>query len=152
MLHLPVSYAYTRVGVGTLIEMLCLPSVQCIGPDSTTFLTGAFSARRLCDTFQTVSQLPLASPSFSHRLDPHWPLCTYDIRGSCRDAKCQYQHASDYQLENVAVLRDLHSQAVRSVSNLAAVLMPAGRPPFQVVFFACPSIINYKAFQAAACW
>ena len=78
--------------------------------------------RRLCDTFQTVSQLPLASPSFTHRLDPHWPLCTYDIRGSCRDAKCQYQHASDYQLENVAVLRDLHSQAVRLVSNPATVM------------------------------
>lgn len=71
---------------------------------------------RLCETYHTVSQIPLASPTFTHRLDPHWPLCTYDIRGSCRDAKCEFQHASDYQLENVAVLRDLHSQAVRSVS------------------------------------
>ena len=71
---------------------------------------------RLCEMYHSVSQLPLASPTFTHRLDPHWPLCTYDIRGSCRDAKCEFQHASDYQLENVAVLRDLHSQAVRSVS------------------------------------
>ena len=71
---------------------------------------------RLCETYHAVSQLPLASPTFTHRLDPHWPLCTYDIRGSCRDAKCEFQHASDYRLENVAVLRDLHSQAVRSVS------------------------------------
>ena len=75
---------------------------------------------RLCETFQTVSQLPLASPTFTHRLDPHWPLCVYDIRGSCRDAKCEFQHASDYQLENVAVLRDLHNQAVRSVSCAVA--------------------------------
>lgn len=79
------------------------------------FLTHTLCFYRLCETYHTVSQLPLASPTFTHRLDPHWPLCTYDIRGSCRDAKCEFQHASDYQLENVAVLRDLHSQAVRSV-------------------------------------
>ncbi|KAL0033603.1 hypothetical protein WJX79_007018 [Trebouxia sp. C0005] len=85
-----------------------------------------FRSYRLCDTFQTVSQLPLASPSFTHGLDPHWPLCTYDIRGSCRDAKCQYQHASDYQLENVAVLRDLHSQAIRAGSRAALPTLPGG--------------------------
>ena len=101
--------------------------------DSKSFLIGAFSACRLCDTFQTVSQLPLASPSFTHGLDPHWPLCTYDIRGSCRDAKCQYQHASDYQLENVAVLRDLHSQAIRSVSSLGP-FMHTGQPLCKSLF------------------
>lgn len=81
------------------------------------FLTQTLCLCRLCETYHTVSQLPLASPTFTHRLDPHWPLCTYDIRGSCRDAKCEFQHATDYQLENVAVLRDLHGQAVRSVSG-----------------------------------
>lgn len=92
-----------------LLRALTFHHVVCL------FLAKMCCMYRLCETYHSVSQLPLASPTFTHRLDPHWPLCTYDIRGSCRDAKCEFQHASDYQLENVAVLRDLHSQAVRSV-------------------------------------
>lgn len=86
----------------------------------------AFRSYRLLSTFQTVSQLPLTSLSFTNRLDPHWPLCTYDIRGSCRDAKCLFQHASHYQLENVAMLRDLHQQAVRMGSKAALPTLPGG--------------------------
>ena len=28
-------------------------------------------------------------------LDPHWPLCPYELRGACRNAQCPFQMAAD---------------------------------------------------------
>ena len=68
---------------------------------------------RLTEAYQLVSRMPLTSPTFAHRLDPHWPLCYFDARGKCNDAACPYQMKTDYQLQGVAVLSDLQALARR---------------------------------------
>ena len=68
---------------------------------------------RLTEAYQLVSRMPLTSPTFAHRLDPHWPLCYFDARGKCNDAACPFQMKTDYQLEGVAVLSDLQALARR---------------------------------------
>ena len=55
-------------------------------------------ARRLCETYVRVSKLSYASATFFHALDVHWPLCPFELRGSCRDANCAFQMATDFEL------------------------------------------------------
>lgn len=73
---------------------------------------------RLCPTYSSVSRLPLASATYAHALDADWPLCTFEARGACRDAQCQFQMARDYALGAAGVLRSLHALARRCARSL----------------------------------
>lgn len=68
---------------------------------------------RLCPTFASVARLPLATRSFAHRVRPDWPLCPYELRGSCRDTKCSFQMNVDTALNNVELLQHLQDLAGR---------------------------------------
>ena len=73
---------------------------------------------RLCPTYSSVAGLPLASTTYAHALDADWPLCTFEVRGACRDARCQFQMARDYALGAAGVLRSLHALARRCARAL----------------------------------
>ena len=62
---------------------------------------------RLCTTYISVSKLALYSDSFAHNIDVHWPVCTYELRGDCRDASCAYQMITDYQLDSPKKIKEL---------------------------------------------
>ncbi|KAK9813138.1 hypothetical protein WJX72_009666 [[Myrmecia] bisecta] len=66
-----------------------------------------FKSYRLCETFQAVAGVPLISKTYTHRINPQWPLCPYEIRGSCRNASCIYQMAVDYAPDSSAVISDI---------------------------------------------
>ncbi|KAK9843788.1 hypothetical protein WJX81_006447 [Elliptochloris bilobata] len=98
----------------------------------------AFGGYRLCPTYGSVSRLPLASATYAHALDPDWPLCKFEARGACRDARCQFQMARDYALTAGGVLRSLHALARRGGSRA-----PMPPPPYP----AAPEAL--EAFAAA---
>lgn len=69
--------------------------------------------RRLCRTFQAVSALPAMSATFTHKLEPHWPLCPFELRGACHDSTCEFQMARDYNAGPRPALQDLLDAAAR---------------------------------------
>ena len=69
--------------------------------------------RRLCETYRTVSLLPLSSRTFANKIKPNWVLCYAELRGVCRDANCPFQMNVDLTMVNNEVLQDLHALALR---------------------------------------
>ena len=81
--------------------------------------------RRLCETYHDATKAAFLSASYGNTIDPQWPLCPYEARGSCRNAKCPYQMAADYTLEAVQIVRDIFITAQRSASQVFAVFLLA---------------------------
>jgi hypothetical protein len=69
-----------------------------------------FRSHRLAPTFAAVARAGAMSPTYCHALDPLWPLCVHEQRGSCRVAACGCQHWADGQL--------LAGEAAREVAEL----------------------------------
>ena len=70
-------------------------------------------ACRLCVTYQTVSKLKVSSRTYANRLNPQWPVCPFELRGTCRDLKCPFQMNQDVNMSNMEVLQDLQNLAKR---------------------------------------
>lgn len=77
---------------------------------------------RLCESFESACGASLASATFAHGLEPHWPLCPFESnpRGACHNAACGFQMTLDYWLPPVLALEDVYKLASRSV------YLPAG--------------------------
>ncbi|GAX73833.1 hypothetical protein CEUSTIGMA_g1283.t1, partial [Chlamydomonas eustigma] len=43
----------------------------------------------------------------SEGLDPAWPICKFDVRGTCKDRRCSMQHLSDGTLDHNQVQQEL---------------------------------------------
>ncbi|KAK9860427.1 hypothetical protein WJX84_007272 [Apatococcus fuscideae] len=78
-----------------------------------------FRSYRLCETYHDATKAAFLSASYGNTIDPQWPLCPYEARGSCRNAKCPYQMAADYTLEAVQIVRDIFITAQRAGSKAA---------------------------------
>lgn len=70
------------------------------------------AARRLSPQFP--HQFPggaqaLLSPTWSHRIQPHWPVCPFQgaPQGACHNDDCPYQMRRDYTLSVKDSLQDL---------------------------------------------
>jgi hypothetical protein len=59
------------------------------------------------------------SPTLCNALDASWPLCMFDVRGSCKDMRCRMQHLQDGEL----------SLAAEQGARQAAVAAAAGAQP-----------------------
>eukprot|EP00698_Gefionella_okellyi_P022826 TRINITY_DN762_c0_g1_i1.p1 TRINITY_DN762_c0_g1~~TRINITY_DN762_c0_g1_i1.p1 ORF type:complete len:1237 (-),score=305.79 TRINITY_DN762_c0_g1_i1:397-4077(-) len=71
----------------------------------------AFRAYRLSPLFTAASKLKLASPTYSHKIQPQLPLCQFELHGRCNDPTCTAQHRRDYMLSGDDLLVDLMSYA-----------------------------------------
>ena len=54
-------------------------------------------------------RLETSCPTFSHAIDPLWPLCPFDLRGECRDASCPWQSKADMAISRSELVSDLES-------------------------------------------
>lgn len=63
-----------------------------MGPGHHTYCSPLLQLHAYCYTRQ-LGTLPHAAP-----VDAHWPLCSFDVRGSCRDMRCSMQHLQDGRL------------------------------------------------------
>ncbi|KAK9821897.1 hypothetical protein WJX74_010681 [Apatococcus lobatus] len=89
-------------------------------PDSTYVSPlSRFRSYRLCESYRAATGAPFLSATYGNNIDAQWPLCPYEARGSCRNAKCPYQMTSDYTLEAVHVVRDIFITAQRAGSQAA---------------------------------
>ena len=57
--------------------------------------------------FTGVWRLDVSSPTFSHAIDPLWPLCPFDLRGECRDPSCPWQSKDDTCISGSELVSDL---------------------------------------------
>lgn len=78
----------------------------------------ALRSARLSATWAVVVGSPITSASYAHAIDPHWPLCPFDVRGSCQDVRCCRQHWVDLQLG-----------ASEAQDEVARLMQRAGLPP-----------------------
>lgn len=46
----------------------------------------------------------------AHMCDPAWPLCVFDVRGSCKDAGCPGQHLRDGMLPGALACGELRAR------------------------------------------
>ncbi|GFN93597.1 Zinc finger c3h1 domain-containing protein-like, partial [Plakobranchus ocellatus] len=68
-----------------------------------------FRAYRFSSNFRTKEKLSLQSKTYSHKLNPNYVLCPYDLQGTCNDDSCPHQHPQDYELSERELLKDLVS-------------------------------------------
>ena len=98
-----------------MLKLMCgRARVGWIVPDAWSEATG--TVRRLCDTFRTLGGGQLAGPTFTHALDPQWPLCAFEHapRGACHDAACAAQMTVDFWLPPKLALESVVKLAARS--------------------------------------
>ena len=81
--------------------------------DQSAILFNISLSCRLCPTYQSISKLPLSSRIYAHKIEPNWPFCTFELRGSCRDTTCRFQMNIDCTLNNVDVLKNVRRMAER---------------------------------------
>ena len=62
---------------------------------------------RLSPYFRIEGGFSLTSLSFSNKLNPMWPLCSFDLQGKCNDEDCKFQHFIQCQLSQEQMLQDL---------------------------------------------
>ncbi|XP_006825061.1 zinc finger C3H1 domain-containing protein-like, partial [Saccoglossus kowalevskii] len=70
-----------------------------------------FKTYRFNPYYRTKCKLSLSSPSFSNRLNPRRVLCSFDLKGTCNDEKCPWQHSDDYELTTDGLYKDIVSYA-----------------------------------------
>ncbi|KAL6757439.1 hypothetical protein V8C86DRAFT_2623097 [Haematococcus lacustris] len=63
------------------------------------------------------SNPPVTSPTVTHAFDGLWPLCMFEVRGSCRDTRCPRQHMQDGTLTALDAALDMQARvaAVQAV-------------------------------------
>jgi len=76
-----------------------------------------FRAYRLTPYFRTRSRKSLVSTTYSNKLDPMAVLCKHDLHGACNDARCPYQHRTDYSMAAGELLQSLVAYDVDSVAS-----------------------------------
>ena len=67
----------------------------------------AFGSYRLSRSFGHTNKLRLTSARYANDIDPLWPLCQFESRGSCQDEKCSKQHQRDYALQSIETVQEL---------------------------------------------
>lgn len=65
-----------------------------------------FRSYRLSPHSQQVTGASPVSTTFSHAVDPMWPLCKFDARGKCNDVACASQHWCDLHLSSSESLEE----------------------------------------------
>ncbi|KAL8595356.1 hypothetical protein ACOMHN_020109 [Nucella lapillus] len=68
-----------------------------------------FRAYRFSSYYRTREGLTLTSPSFAHKVNPNRVMCRYDMKGTCNDQHCTWQHEADNKLTDREILMDLVS-------------------------------------------
>ena len=75
---------------------------------------------RLCESYVKVSKLSFTSSTFAHGVDAHWPLCPFELRGTCRDANCAFQMSIDYDFSTDRKAQDVRALFGRYVAEASA--------------------------------
>mmetsp|Transcript_12147 Transcript_12147/g.44316 ORF Transcript_12147/g.44316 Transcript_12147/m.44316 type:complete len:958 (-) Transcript_12147:197-3070(-) len=73
-----------------------------------------FRAYRLAPQFRRWKGSGVMAPTVSHQVHPDVPLCSFDVRGCCKDSLCDGQHQRDYVLSQSEAINYLFSQVTRS--------------------------------------
>ncbi|XP_041453121.1 zinc finger C3H1 domain-containing protein-like [Lytechinus variegatus] len=68
-----------------------------------------FKAFRLSPLFRYKAGYSVQSPSFTNKLDATRPLCQFELKGTCNDDDCVWQHERDYTMSSREMLTDLLS-------------------------------------------
>nr|XP_054775051.1 zinc finger C3H1 domain-containing protein-like [Lytechinus pictus] len=68
-----------------------------------------FKAFRLSPLFRYKAGYSVQSPSYTNKLDASRPLCQYELKGTCNDDDCVWQHERDYTMSSREMLTDLLS-------------------------------------------
>ncbi|XP_030844440.1 uncharacterized protein LOC100893615 isoform X2 [Strongylocentrotus purpuratus] len=68
-----------------------------------------FKAFRLSPLFRLKAGYSVQSLSFTNKLDASRPLCLYELKGTCNDDDCVWQHERDYTMSSREMLTDLLS-------------------------------------------
>ncbi|ELU18707.1 hypothetical protein CAPTEDRAFT_229300 [Capitella teleta] len=68
-----------------------------------------FKSYRFSPYYRTKDKLTLQSLTFSNKIDPMQPLCSYEMTGKCLDSDCPWQHMKDLPMEGEDLLMDLAS-------------------------------------------
>ena len=86
------------------------PSVTHV-PSSGAYESPLFALRsvRVLPQYTAKWRLETTCPTFSHAIDPLWPLCPFDLRGECRDASCPWQSKADMAISRSELVSDLES-------------------------------------------
>lgn len=82
---------------------------QAAGAPSGDYESPLFAMRsvRGLPQFTGVWRLDVSSTTFSHAIDPLWPLCPFDLRGECRDPSCPWQSKDDTCISGSELVSDL---------------------------------------------
>lgn len=57
--------------------------------------------------FSFINRVDILSDFWSNRLNPNEIICHYDLTGTCKDDKCQFQHQKDYILNQMEKILDV---------------------------------------------
>ena len=68
-----------------------------------------FKSYRLNPLYRTLLKRPLASLTHSHSVDPHNPLCHFEIQGKCHNPSCTGQHWDNICLSTEDIVKELLS-------------------------------------------
>ncbi|XP_070577980.1 zinc finger C3H1 domain-containing protein-like [Ptychodera flava] len=72
-----------------------------------------FKSYRFNPYYRTKAKLSLSSVTFSNKINPHRIMCRFDIKGTCNDEGCRWQHKEDYNLTKEELFQDIVSFAPR---------------------------------------
>eukprot|EP00803_Ostreobium_quekettii_P010454 evm.model.scf_31.5 EVM.evm.TU.scf_31.5 scf_31:105141-125118(-) len=71
-----------------------------------------FKWARLWPHFQAISGgVAAKSVTYTNAINPFRPICPFELRGSCGDSACQFQHAREWKLSDGAALQDMKKLA-----------------------------------------
>jgi hypothetical protein len=80
-------------------------------------------AYRLAPQYKDIHGTDPASATFCNSIDPDWPLCSYEVRGSHLDPHCKHQHWADAALPLTGVAAQLQQMLTAASIHSPAVLV-----------------------------
>eukprot|EP00884_Botryococcus_braunii_P002531 jgi/Botrbrau1/12279/Bobra.0323s0019.1 len=72
-----------------------------------------FKSYRLLPSYSLLGQGSITSTRYVHAINPHWPMCPFELRGACKNPACKYQMAADYSLKGLDALQEIQQLSER---------------------------------------